>query len=85
VPPAVVVLGLVAVGVPAGARALFGRPRSLGRAWLLAAAAAVTAQVLGELAGARLGVLGDAQLLLAAIGAGIAAAIAAVAEGPAKR
>jgi hypothetical protein len=80
-----VVLGLVAVGVPAGVRAIFGRPRSLGRAWLLAGAAAVTAQVLGELGGARVGVLGDAQLLLAAIGAGIAAAIVAIAEGPAKR
>jgi hypothetical protein len=85
VPPAVVVLGLVAIGVPAGVRAAFGRPRALGRAWLLAAAAAASAQVLGELAGTSFGVLGDAQLLLAVIAAGLAAAVVAVAEGPAKR
>jgi len=80
-----VVLGLIAVGVPAGAYAAFGRPRSLGSAWLLAAAAAASAQALGELAGASLGVLGDAQLLLAFVAAALAAAIVAVAEGPAKR
>jgi hypothetical protein len=84
VPPAIVVLGLVAIGVPAGVRAVFGRPRSLGRAWLLAAAMALAAQALGELSGVSLGVLGDAQLALAAVAAGIAAAIVAVAEGPAK-
>jgi len=84
VPPAVVVLGLVALGVPAGIRALFGRPRSLGRAWLFAAALALAAQAIGELAGFSLGVLGDAQLMLAAVAAGIAAAIVAVAEGPTK-
>ncbi|OLC21437.1 MAG: hypothetical protein AUH33_01905 [Chloroflexi bacterium 13_1_40CM_68_21] len=84
-PPAVVVLGLIAIGVPAGAYAAFGRPRSLGSAWLLSAAAAASAQALGELAGASLGVLGDAQLLLAIVAAALAAAIVAVAEGPAKR
>ena len=84
-PPAVVVLALVAVMVPAGARALFGRPRALGKAWLLAAAAAACAQALGELAGASVGLLGDAQLLLALGGAGLAAALVIVAEGPAKR
>jgi len=84
VPPAVVVLTLVSLGVPAGARALFGRPRSLGRAWLLAGALALAAQALGELAGFSLGVLGDAQLALAAGAAAVAAAIVAVAEGPVK-
>ena len=84
-PPAVVVLALVAVTVPAGARALFGRPRALGKAWLLAGAAAACAQALGELAGASVGLLGDAQLLLALGGAGLAAALVIVAEGPAKR
>jgi hypothetical protein len=84
VPPALVVLGLVAVGIPAGVRAVFGRPRSLGRAWLLAAALALAAQAIGELAGFSLGVLGDAQLTLAAVAAGIAAAIVAIAEGPPK-
>jgi hypothetical protein len=85
VPPAILLLGLVAVGIPAGARAAFGRPRSLGKAWLLAAAAAACAQALGELAGTSLGVMGDAQLLLAVIAAAMAAGVVAVAEGPAKR
>ncbi|TMG61195.1 MAG: hypothetical protein E6H87_07035 [Chloroflexi bacterium] len=83
-PPAVVVLGLVALGVPAGIRAAFGRPRSLGRAWLLAGALALAAQALGELSGVSLGVLGDTQLVLAVVAAGIAAATVAIAEGPAK-
>jgi len=84
VPPAVVVVGLVALGVPAGVRAIFGRPRSLGRAWLLAGALALAAQALGELSGVSLGVLGDTQLALAVVAAGIAAAAVAIAEGPAK-
>jgi hypothetical protein len=84
-PPALVVLALVAIGVPAGVRAAFGRPRSLARACVLAAAATVTAQAIGELAGFGLGVLGDAQLLLAILGALAASAVVAVAEEPAKR
>jgi hypothetical protein len=84
VPPAVVVLGLVAIGVPAAIRAAFGRPRALGRAWLFAGALALAAQALGELAGVSLGVLGDAQLVLAIVAAGIAAAIVGIAEGPTK-
>lgn len=83
-PPAVVILALVAIGVPAGVRALFGRPRSLGQAWLLAAALALASQAVGELTGISLGVLGDAQLALAAVAAAIAAGVVAVAEGPAK-
>ena len=79
-----VVLGLVALGVPAGIRAAFGRPRSLGRAWLLAGALALAAQALGELSGVSLGVLGDTQLVLAVVAAGIADATVAIAEGPAK-
>lgn len=77
-------LTLVSLGVPAGIRALIGRPRSLGRAWLLAGALAFAAQALGELAGFSLGVLGDAQLALAGGAAAVAAAIVAVAEGPVK-
>ena len=79
-----VVLGLVALGVPAGIRAAFGRPRSLGRAWLLAGALALAAQALDELSGVSLGVMGDTQLVLAVVAAGIAAASVAIAEGPAK-
>ncbi len=84
-PPAVVALLLVAVGVPAAARALAGRPRSLGAAWLLSVAAVATAQALGEVTGARAGVLGDAQILLAAVFALAASFVVSVAEGPAKR
>jgi hypothetical protein len=45
---------------------------------------ALAAQALGELGGVSLGVLGDAQLALAVVAAGIAAAIVAIAEGPTK-
>ncbi len=84
-PPALIPLGLVAIGVPAALRAAFGRPRSLGAAWLLAITAVVIAQAAGELTGSRLGVLGDAQLLFAALGALLAAVGQSVAEGEAKR
>ncbi len=84
-PPALVALALVAVGVPAAAHALAGRPRSLGAAWLLSAAGVATAQALGEVSGARAGVLGDAQILLAVAFALIASLVVSVAEGAAKR
>ena len=79
-PPAVVLLTLVAVGVPAAALALFGRPRGLGTAWLASAIAVTGAQAAGELAGARTGTLGDAHVLLAAAGAALASIGAAVLE-----
>jgi len=75
VPPAVVPLALVAIGVPAALRALVGRPRALGAAWLAAFAAVAVAQAIGELSGSRVGVLGDAQLLFAAIAALITSAL----------
>jgi hypothetical protein len=84
-PPALVPLVLVAIGVPAALRAALGRPRSLGRAWLLAFTAVAIAQAAGELTGSRLGVLGDAQILFAALGAVVAAVGLSIAEGPAKR
>lgn len=84
-PPALIPLAVVALGVPAAMRAIIGRPRSLGRAWLLALAAAAIAQAAGELTGTRIGMLGDAQLLFAAFGAGVAGAGLAVAEGDRKR
>jgi hypothetical protein len=80
VPPALIPLALVALGVPAAIRAALGRPRSLGAAWVLAAAAVALAQAVGEIAGSRVGVLGDAQLLLAAVGAALAAFAVSVAE-----
>jgi hypothetical protein len=85
VPPALVPLALVAIGVPAALKAAFGRPRSLGRAWLLAFAAVAIAQAAGELTGSRIGLLGDAQVLFAAIAVTIASFGLAVAEGDAKR
>ena len=80
VPPAVVPLVLVAIGIPAAFRAAIGRPRALGTAWLAAIAAVAVAQVAGELAGSRIGVLGDAQLLYAAIAAAITSAALAMLE-----
>jgi hypothetical protein len=80
VPPAVVPLLLVAIGVPAAFRAAIGRPRALGSAWLAAGAAVAVAQVIGELAGTRVGVLGDAQLLYAAVAAALTSAVLAVME-----
>ena len=83
--PALVPLALVAIGIPAALRAAVGRPRSLGAAWLLALTAVAVAQAAGELTGSRVGVLGDAQLLFASVGALLAAAGQSVAEGDAKR
>ncbi len=79
-PPALIPLALVALGVPAALRATLGRPRSLGAAWMLAGAAVALAQAAGEISGSRVGVLGDAQLLLAAIAALVAAFVVSVAE-----
>ena len=79
-PPALIPLALVAIGVPAALRAALGRPRSLGAAWMLAAAAVALAQAAGEITGSRVGVLGDAQLLLAAIAALVAAFAVSLAE-----
>ena len=80
-PPALVPLALVALGVPSALHAATGRPRALGRAWLLSLAAVVVAQAAGELTASRLGVLGDAQLLFAGIASVLAAVGAAIAEG----
>lgn len=79
-PPALVPLLLVAIAVPAAVRAAFGRPQAIGPTWLLASVAALAAQAVGELAGVRSGVLGEAHILLAAIGAGLASVIVVAAE-----
>lgn len=84
-PPALVPLALIAIGLPAALHAALGRPRSLARAWLLAVAAVAMAQAAGEITGTRVGVLGDAQLVLAAIAALVASAGLAVAERSGKR
>ncbi|HET7700807.1 MAG TPA: hypothetical protein VFM06_08095 [Candidatus Limnocylindria bacterium] len=84
-PPALIPLVLVAIGVPAAFRAALGRPRALGRAWLLALAAVAVAQAAGELTGSRLGMVGDAQVLFAAAAAALAALGLGIAERDAKR
>lgn len=84
-PPALVPLALVAVGVPAALRAALGRPRSLGRAVLLAATAVAVAQAAGEVTGSRVGMLGDAQALFAVVAALLACVALAVAEPQTKR
>jgi hypothetical protein len=50
-------------------------------AWVLSVAAVLVAQVLGEIGGWRTGTLGEAQVLLAAVGAAIASITVAVLEG----
>jgi len=80
VPPAIVPLALIALGVPAAVRAVVGRPRLLGSAWIAAAAASLVAQVAGEAMAFRPGVVGDAQLLLAALASALATAIIALLE-----
>ena len=79
-PPALVALALVATLIPAASRAVFGRPLGLASAWLGALAAAALAQGAGEVLALRVGVVGDAQLLLAAVGATIATFIVAATE-----
>ena len=64
-PPALVVIVLVGIGVPAIIRSAIGRPRHIVAAWIASLTAALVAQVLGEVSGGRLGVLGDAQLVAA--------------------
>ena len=84
-PPALIPLALLALGIPAALRAAVGRPHSLSRAWLLAFTAVAIAQAAGELTGSRLGMLGDAQVLFAAAGALLASIGLSVAEGDSKR
>ena len=79
-PPALVPLALVAIGVPAAVRAAFGRPRGMLASWVLALAAVLVAQTLGEIAGSRTGTLGEAQVLFAAVGAGLASGAVAFLE-----
>jgi hypothetical protein len=74
-------LALVAIGVPAALRAALGRPKGMVAAWVLSFAVALAAQAAGEIAGWRTGTLGEAQVLLAAIGAALASLVVAVLEG----
>ena len=80
-PPALVPLALVAIGVPAALRAAFGRPKGMAAAWALSFAAALVAQVAGEIGGWRTGTLGEAQVLFAVLGAALASVAVVVLEG----
>lgn len=79
-PPALVPLALVAIGVPAAIRAAFGRPRGMAAAWVLSFAVTLLAQAAGEIGGWRAGTLGEAQVLVAAVGAALASVTVAVLE-----
>ena len=80
-PPALVPLALIALGVPAAIRAALGRPRGMVGTWVLSAAAVLTAQTIGEIAGWRTGTLGEAQVLFACVGAALASLAVVVLEG----
>ena len=80
-PPALVPLALVALGVPAALRAALGRPKGIVAAWILSAAAVLAAQTIGEIAGWRTGTLGEAQVLFACVGAALASLSIVVLEG----
>ena len=79
-PPAVIAVLLIGLGVPAALRAILGRPRGLPGAWVASLVAVLVAQAVGELAGVRSGVAGDAQVALAILGAALASAGVALAE-----
>jgi hypothetical protein len=81
VPPALVPLVLVAIGVPAVVRAASGRPKGMAAAWILSVAAVMAAQAVGEIGGWRAGTLGEAQVLFACVGAALASITVAVLEG----
>jgi hypothetical protein len=50
-------------------------------AWVLSLAAVLGAQAFGEIAGWRAGTLGEAQVLFACLGAGLASMIVVAVEG----
>ena len=77
-PPALIIVILVAIGVPAALRSAIGRPRHLVAAWIASLTAVLVAQVLGEVSGGRAGVLGDAQLV-AALASSFIASVAVIA------
>jgi hypothetical protein len=70
----------VAIGIPAAVRAALGRPKGMLAAWALSFAAVLGAQALGEITGWRTGTLGEAQVLFACLGAGLASMIVLATE-----
>lgn len=81
-PPVVVLLALLAVGIPGLLRAALGRPR-LQLVAIVASAIGVTgAQVAGELLRFPFAVVGDTHVGLAALASLTASALVAIVEGP---
>ena len=83
-PPDLVPLALVAIGIPAALRAITGRPRALVAAWLAGLVAVAIAQTLGELTSTRVAVLGDAQLGAAVVAALITSVLLVLREAAAR-
>lgn len=81
-PPALVLLALLAIGLPSALHAALGRPRFVLAATTASLVAAVVAQVVAERGGASLFVVGDAQLGAAALGSLLACGVVIVVEGP---
>lgn len=54
----------------------------MAAAWILALAAVLAAQALGEIAGWRTGTFGEAQVLFGCVGAALASLMVAGLEGP---
>jgi hypothetical protein len=79
-PPALILLALLAIGVPSALRAAFGRPRFQLAAVGASAVAVLVAQALGELVRSRVAVIGDTQAGLALIGALAACALVTMVE-----
>jgi len=79
-PPAVIAVVLIGIGVPAAMRAILGRPQGLPGGGVASLVAVLVAQALGELGGVRSGVAGDAQVALALVGAALASGGVAIAE-----
>lgn len=81
VPPALILLALLAVGVPSALRAALGRPRLQLVATAASTIGVIAAQALGELFRVSLGVVGDAQVGLAVVASLAAAAVVSMVEG----
>jgi hypothetical protein len=80
-PPALVPLGLIAIGVPSALRAAVGRPRLVLPAIAASVLAVLVAQVFGELSGTRIVLLGDAHVGLAIVASAVVSVIVALLEG----
>lgn len=79
-PPALAVLALVAIAVPASLRGLLGRPRLVVAATIASLVGVLLAQVAGDALRSTFGVVGDAQVGLAIVTSLLASAIVMIVE-----